>query len=78
MEADMSSKTDKTGAILLVVFQILAELGPRIYDYVKSLQDKGDDIQKLVNKPVKFWVSFGGEEGDAIKAQRIIEEKLGD
>jgi len=60
----------------LLVFETLAKLAPKLYDYVKSLIDGGADAAELAAKPVEVFVSFGGGDGKAITIQQDIESNM--
>ncbi|MCP4573328.1 MAG: hypothetical protein GY838_13315 [bacterium] len=63
-------------AVAGIVIDILMKAFPPVYEFIKKELDGGADAQKLRDEPVKFSISFGGGEGEAVKVQRAVEDEM--
>jgi len=59
-----------------IVVAILAKAAGPLYEFIKSEIDGGADAEELRKKPVSFYITFGGGEGDAVKVQREVESEM--
>jgi len=58
---------------------LLTEGVPALIDMAQEMYNAGkEDAEKYRNQSITISVSFGGGEGEAVKAQRTIEAKLPD
>lgn len=59
-----------------LAMELLARLAIPMYEFIKNEIDGGADAQKFRDEPVTVYVAFEGGEGDAVKAQRLVEDDM--